>query len=79
MEKKLIKMATAELNADNEKAQIDFRMDALLRKKGGNSTSRVPGSLWLWQKKLKDGRTVLVNKVSAIHIQSWLDEYGEEP
>ena len=76
-ERKLVKMATANLNAENKKEQIDFEMDALLRKKGWESTSSTPGSLWLWQKTLKDGRTVLVNKNSAIHMQCWFDEYGD--
>lgn len=74
---KLIKMATAELNAGIEKEQIEFKLDKLLRQKGWESTSSTPGCLWLWRKKLTNGEIYLVNKSTAIHMQSWLDEYGE--
>lgn len=75
--KKLIKMGTASLKADNEIEAVGFTLDNLLRRKGWECTCSVPGSLWLWQKTLKDGRTLVVNKNTAISIQSWLDEYGD--
>lgn len=74
--KKLIKMSTAHVNAENEKEQIDFKMDALLRKKGWESSSSHPGSMWLWEKTI-NGTKYVVNKSTAINIQCWLDAYGE--
>lgn len=61
---------------DYDKEMLDFESDDILRKKGWEYVCDVPGSLWLWQLKLKDGRVALVNKVSAISIQSWIDVYG---
>jgi hypothetical protein len=75
-ERKLIKMATANLNFENQKEQIDYKMDDLLRKKGWSQSSSHPGCLWLWSKDIK-GKTYIVNKATAIHMQSWMDEYGE--
>lgn len=63
---------------DFEKEQLDFKADALLREKGWKETSSTPGSLWLWERKLDDGRIVLVNKASAIHMQNWFDYVNEE-
>jgi hypothetical protein len=75
--KKLIKMATANLKYENEKEQIDYKMDDLLRKKGWSQSSSHPGCIWLWSKDIK-GKTYVVNKATAIHMQSWADEYGED-
>lgn len=60
-----------------EKEQLDFMADDMLRKKGWKQTCDVPGSLWLWERKLSDGRVALVNKVSAIAMQGWFDNYGD--
>lgn len=42
-----------------------------LRKCGWEYTSDTPGALWLWQKKMPDGRTMLVNDSTAM----WIEEY----
>lgn len=55
--------------------QLEFRIDALLRKRGWKSTSDTPGCLWLWEKKLPDGRVALVNKSTALHFErQWVAE-----
>jgi hypothetical protein len=73
----LIKTGTLERNLENEKEQLDWKMDAHLRKKGWESTSSTPGCLWLWRKEIS-GKIYLVNKASAVHMQAWLDEYGDD-
>lgn len=55
--------------------QLEFRVDALLRKRGWKSTSSTPGCLWLWEKALPDGRVLLVGKETALHLERvWLAE-----
>lgn len=49
--------------------QLEFRVDALLRKRGWKHTSSTPGCLWLWEKTLSDGRVMLVNKSTALYFE----------
>lgn len=48
----------------NEREEIDFKEDALLRKAGWEHTSSL-GCIWLWKKKIGK-ETVYVNKATAI-------------
>lgn len=41
-----------------------------LRSHGWGYTCQTPGSFWLWQKQLSDGRILLVNQKTAIHLES---------
>lgn len=48
----------------------------ILRARGWEYTSDSPGCYWLWQKKLKDGRTVLCTLETAVRFE--IEESGEE-
>ncbi len=50
-----------------QKLETDAR--AFLEKCGWTYTCNVPGSLWLYQKTLPDGRTALVTKEIALRIE----------
>lgn len=65
------------LQTRNDTEEICFRKDAWLRKKGWNQTSSTPGSLWLWKKDLPGFGTMYVNQDSALHMQSWIDEFSD--
>ena len=47
--------------------------DKLLRQRGWTYTSDNPASTWLWQKALPDGRIVVVDRDTAIHMQCMAD------
>lgn len=49
-----------------EREQLEFAVDAMLREHGWKSTSETPCCVWLWEKKLPDGRVVLVDKSTAL-------------
>ena len=53
-----------------QREQLGFAEDAYLRSHGWTQTSNTPGCLWLWQKQTPDGRTLLVDKDTAISMQS---------
>lgn len=56
-----------------DQEQLEFESDNILRKCGWQFVCNTPGSLWLWQRDLGDGRMALVNKVTAIGMQSWFN------
>jgi hypothetical protein len=62
------------VDAAIQKEFLDYRIAAYLRKKGWKHTSSTPGSIWLWEKKLDDDRTVLVDTKAAIHMQEYLEQ-----
>lgn len=45
---------------------LQFAVDTYLRAKGWKYTCANPASLWLWEKTLRDGRTVLVDSETAL-------------
>jgi hypothetical protein len=53
--------------------EVEDKAHALLRSKGWRYTCSTPGSRWLWEKKLPDGRTVLVDSRSAEVMQENMD------
>ncbi len=61
-----------------ERDQLDAREAEGLRRKGWKHTCNVPGSYWLWEKTLRDGRTVLVEQKLAVGIQEAADFLGAE-
>ncbi len=61
------------LDINNEKEQLDWKVDAELRRRGWGRSSHHPGALSLWS---KNGYTV--DRTSAIHIECWWDAYGDE-
>lgn len=51
----------------------------LLISRGWEHTSQTPGCLWMWSKKLVDGRTILVDKPRALMMEAHLcGEFYEE-
>jgi len=57
----------------NLQEEVGFAKDQFLRERGWKHTSANPGSQWLWERKLEDGRVALLNTESAIWMQDWFD------
>lgn len=51
---------------------ITNEVDHVLRKRGWTHTSSTPGCLWMWEKKLPDGRTILTNRECAMRFEQEL-------
>ena len=51
-----------------ESATFDY-----LRNMGWKHTCNTPGSYWLWEKKLGDGRIILVSADYALNMQDRMD------
>jgi alpha-amylase/alpha-mannosidase (GH57 family) len=62
--------------------EIKQAKETRLRKAGWRYTCATPGSYWLWEKKLEDGRTILVDESFAHTLQDQLDadkqDYGDD-
>jgi hypothetical protein len=52
---------------ENEKEQIDFQIDNLLRREGWEHSSSHPGCMWLWSKRIR-GRMYHVPKETALRM-----------
>lgn len=66
-----------EINSMHEDAGIEEQK--LLTERGWEYTSDTPGSVWLWEKKLADGRTLLVNTDTALTLETELcGEYRDQ-
>lgn len=65
---------------DVRAARTDFDMEvaAYLRRTGWRDTSNTPGCFWLWERKLDDGRTVLVSQDMALRMAAWLESDEDE-
>jgi hypothetical protein len=57
--------------------ELEHETDAMLRRSGWAHTCSTPGSYWLWERLLDDGRTILVDRALAVSIQCALDFYGK--
>lgn len=66
--------------AEGRHQRIEEEVGQVLRKQGWTHTSSTPGCLWLWEKKLPDGRTVLVDRGTALLFERELcgEEYETE-
>lgn len=58
-------------------------IEAFLERHGWTHTCKTPGSYWLWEKDLGDGRVALVSGETAVHLQAGItpcecDEFAEE-
>lgn len=49
-----------------------------LKCSGWRYTCETPGSFWLWEKVLPDGRVILVNQEMALSIQAYYDEETQD-
>lgn len=62
--------------------ELKYAKEDRLRKAGWKYTSATPGCYWLWEKKLEDGRTILVDDSFAHTLQDHLDadreDYGDD-
>ena len=45
-----------------------------LEERGWQYTCKTPGSYWLWEKRLEDGRTVIAEKEFALRIELFLED-----
>lgn len=66
--------AFAAVQAAHAEASDSF--EKILRRRGWEYTSSTPGCIWMWQKKLPDGRTILTNAETAKSFEEQL--CGEE-
>lgn len=57
----------------NAREVLNFEVAALLRRKGWKHSSDNPACLWLFEKRLRDGRVVLVNADAALQFQDAID------
>jgi hypothetical protein len=55
------------------RTQADNMERHFLAESGWKWVCNTPSSLWMWEKKLPDGRTVLANQEVALLIQEELD------
>jgi len=62
--------------------ELKLEKETRLRKAGWIYSCATPGSYWLWEKKLEDGRTILVDDSFAHTLQDHLDadreDYGDD-
>ena len=61
-----------------EEEQIGFKMEAHLRGHGWVHTSSTPGYYWMWKREI-DGVTYMVERTTAIRIQSWIEAHERHP
>lgn len=52
--------------------EATYSLEKLMRDRGWKHTSDTPGCRWLWEKKLADGRTALVNLETAADFETEL-------
>ena len=59
-----------------ERELIDDKRNAFLRANGWKYTCDTPGSVWMWEKTISDGRTVLVGPELAVAFEQSMAEYA---
>jgi hypothetical protein len=52
--------------------RLKWRKESLLASRGWKSTSQVPGSYWMHEKKMPDGRVMIVTTDLALRIEEYL-------
>lgn len=57
--------------------QIECDQRQFLAKCGWKHTCSTPGSIWLFEKTIPDGRTILVDQSTALFMQSWISPPSE--
>lgn len=65
----LLEFFKASEEIDQDAESMRYRREELLRKRGWKYTCQTPGSRWMWEKSLPDGRTVLVNTSTALDFE----------
>lgn len=68
---------TTQWNIKNAENEVESNVRAYLQKYGWKMTCQTPGSYWLWEKKLDDGRTVLCNEGLALGMT--MRAFDEKP
>jgi hypothetical protein len=54
-------------------AQKEYAVTKFLEASGWRHSSTNPACWWMWEKKLPDGRTVLVTQETAVNFQASMD------
>jgi hypothetical protein len=57
---------------DDLQSQLEYARECVLASCGWKHTSDTPDSVWRWVKTLPDGRTLMVDKCTALALESWL-------
>jgi hypothetical protein len=55
--------ASFKLGAEYE--SLNYRVDQMMKKRGWKYTCKTPGSIWLWEKTMSDGRVILTDRGTA--------------
>lgn len=67
------------IDIDSARELVEHAINDYLRSKGWVHTSATPGSYWLWQRKLDDGRIMLVDRETAIRCTDYLESHKYAP
>lgn len=70
-------MRQTRLAIERAEEDVESATRAHLQSRGWKYTCQTPGSLWLYQTVLPDGRSVLANDAVALHIQDHFDGRDE--
>lgn len=49
--------------------KLQYLKEKYLRERGWKLTSQTPSFIWMWEKKIEDGRTLLVSCSTALRIE----------
>ena len=55
----------ASFKVGSEYEQLNSRVDKMMEKRGWKYTCKTPGSIWLWEKTMPDGRVILTDRGTA--------------
>jgi len=55
-----------------DRINLEHRESVLLQLMGWENKCNTPGSVWLWHKRLKDGRIISVSQNAALRMQQFM-------
>ncbi len=71
-------MSDAIESLEDEASDLEQKWRNLLRDRGWSYTCSGPACLWLWEKAMPDGRTLLVDESTAMAIERFNEEMTRE-
>lgn len=70
---KLKRFRVYTLTIDRAREHLESLKQQYLTERGWTYSSDTPGSIWLFSKKLRDGRTIVCRADDAMGMQEWVD------
>lgn len=64
-------LGLTELEERHEKEQFSYLREGL-EKQGWMYTSENPGNSWMWEKRMPDGRVLVVDSVTALYLEGFI-------